>query len=335
MNKNNGFTLVELLAVVIILALTFVFVAPKMASLIKEGNNTEVRLIEQKALVSAKNYVNNYDTNFLNNFIEVGHTKTVYKQDLIDNGLMTIDEISQIEDFRGVQVKLLEDDKLEYTISRLSSTKDYTNEEIIQLIDVLENKNNDLQSRVDSLSTQVSNSNIFLNSYPVGSIYVSTSSTNPGSTYGGTWELVSKKVIDTGWQNFSWTNSTYIGTSQSSYTQNKWRVIDNILYIQVGAGATAKIDTSDTYDIAQIPIKGNTTFNDHRIWNGAVGGSGTTAGFSIKQLDDYITVTIKPHTSTNATVSPWYSTHFTVPLDDSFSFTTGTYDYKYTWKRTV
>ena len=173
MNKNNGFTLVELLAVVIILALTFVFVAPKMASLIKEGNNTEVRLIEQKALVSAKKYINNYDTNFLNNFIEVGHTKTVYKQDLIDNGLMTIDEISQIEDFRGVQVKLLEDDKLEYTISRLSSTNDYTNEELYQMI--------------NELRGQVSSNNVFLKSYPVGSIYISTSSTNPGSTYGGTW----------------------------------------------------------------------------------------------------------------------------------------------------
>ena len=75
---RRGFTLVELLAVVIILALTFMFVVPKMSSLIKEGNNREVRLIEQKALVSAKKYINDYDTNFLNHFIEVGHTKTVF-----------------------------------------------------------------------------------------------------------------------------------------------------------------------------------------------------------------------------------------------------------------
>ena len=173
MNRRNGFTLIELLSVVIILALTFMFVAPKMASLIKEGNNNEVRLIEQKALVSAKNYINNYDTNFLNNFINVGYEKTVFKDDLIDSGLMTLEEVEQIEDFRGVQVKLLEDDKLEYTISRLSSTKDYTNEELYQMI--------------NELREQVSSNSVFLKSYPVGSIYISTSSTNPGNTYGGTW----------------------------------------------------------------------------------------------------------------------------------------------------
>ena len=165
MNRKNGFTLIELLSVVIILALTFMFVAPKMASLIKEGNNNEVRLIEQKALVSAKKYINNYDTNFLNNFINVGYEKTVFKDDLIDSGLMTLDEISQIEDFRGVKVTLLENDKLEYTISRLSNSKDYTNEELYQMI--------------NELREQVSSNSVFLKSYPVGSIYISTSCSNP------------------------------------------------------------------------------------------------------------------------------------------------------------
>lgn len=95
---------------------------------------------------------------------------------MIDSGLITLEEVEQLEDFRGVKVTLLENDKLEYTISRLSGTKDYTNEELLQMI-------NDLKE-------QVSSTNVFLKSYPVGSIYISTSSTNPGSTNGGTWENI-------------------------------------------------------------------------------------------------------------------------------------------------
>ena len=52
--RKNGFTLVELLAVVIILALTFMFIAPKLSSLIKEGENTDKRLIEEQIIDSAK-----------------------------------------------------------------------------------------------------------------------------------------------------------------------------------------------------------------------------------------------------------------------------------------
>lgn len=110
--------------------------------------------------------------------------------------------------------------------------------------------------------------------YPVGSIYTSKSNTNPSEFMEGTtWKLLEKNVIDTGWQNFSWTNSTYIGTTQSSYTQNKWRVKDNILYIQVGAGSTSNINTDTENEVARIPIKGNTSFNGSpsRVWNGAVG----------------------------------------------------------------
>lgn len=38
--------------------------------------------------------------------------------------------------------------------------------------------------------TTPSTSTMFLAAHPVGSIYRSTKSTNPGSTYGGTWKSV-------------------------------------------------------------------------------------------------------------------------------------------------
>lgn len=42
--KKDGFTLVELLAVVIILAIISLFVMPKVADLIKSGNSTNASI---------------------------------------------------------------------------------------------------------------------------------------------------------------------------------------------------------------------------------------------------------------------------------------------------
>lgn len=173
--------------------------------------------------------------------------------------------------------------------------------------------------------------------YPVGSIYTSKNNQNPGEFIEGTtWKLVGKNVIDTGWQSFSWTNSTYIGVStQSSYTQNKWRVKDNILYIQVGAGAASTINISSEDELARIPIKGNTSFNtsDKRIWNGAVGGGGAYGGMVVRQNASYISVNLKPHVSSAGHSATWFSTHFTIPLDNDFTFTSGSYETEYKWER--
>ena len=210
----------------------------------------------------------------------------------------------------------------------------------------LENKINDskteLTSKIENNTSSINNSKQELENkinsnfdkiYPIGSIFRSTNSTNPSTIYGGSWTLLSKRVIDTGWQDFSWTNSTYIGATQPN-TQNKWRIIDNILYVQVGAGATASIDTSTELEIARIPIK-NTIYNSvyTRVWIGAVGGSGATAGFSARQWGDYLSINIKPHTSTIGYAGTWYSSHFTLPLNDDFTFVSGSYEYEYKWKR--
>ncbi len=187
--KKDGFTLVELLAVVIILAIISLFVMPKVADLIKSGNSTNKSIIEQKLLAVARTYTNDYDTRFFNRFVNVGYASIITKDELIDAGLVTKDEVALIENFRGVRVELLDNNKIKYTIAKLGDSNDYTNEELYQMIKQLQDDNKVLSTQITNNNTS---GNIFLKVYPVGSIYISTSSENPGNIYGGTWEEYGK-----------------------------------------------------------------------------------------------------------------------------------------------
>ena len=187
--KKDGFTLVELLAVVIILAIISLFVMPKVADLIKSGNSTNTSIIEQKLLAVARTYTNDYDTRFFNRFVNVGYASIITKDELIGAGLITSDEVALVEDFRGVRVELLDNNKIKYTIARLGDSNDYTLDELYQMIKQLQDDNKVLSSQITNNTTS---SNMFLKVYPVGSIYISTSSENPGNIYGGTWEEYGK-----------------------------------------------------------------------------------------------------------------------------------------------
>lgn len=173
------------------------------------------------------------------------------------------------------------------------------------------------------------------NIYPINSLFRTTNSeTDPNELYDGVWTLISSNVIDTGWQNYSYTNSSFIGTTQSSYTFNKWRIVDNVLHVAIGAGATAAINTGTETEIARIPIANVGLDNSqNRFWNGAVGAGGVPGGFYLQETANGVGVSIKPHTSSNLTAVAWYSTHFTYPLPSTFTFKSGSYKREYVWER--
>ena len=376
-HKNKGFTLIELISVIILMGVIALITVPIIKDTIessreKNFKNSALGLIE----AANEYYLNSKLTGDYFEEIEfkVNNGKMISgDKELSFNGKVPVGD-------SYVKIKANGDVAINITDGEFYAVKDYdevgasigTSEDTALLREELIKKINELEKKVDSNTTSIENNKLELDDkinsnkleldnkignnttninnnktelenkintnfdkiYPVGSIFRSTNSTNPSTIYGGSWTLLSKRVIDTGWQDFSWTNSTYVGTTQSSYTQNKWRIMDNILYVQVGAGATSTIDTSTELEIARIPIK-NTIYKNanQRVWIGAVGGGGATAGFIARQWDDYLSINIKPHTSTNAFVTPWYSSHLTIPLDNDFIFVSGSYEYEYKWKR--
>lgn len=193
----------------------------------------------------------------------------------------------------------------------------------------------------------VTASNINNLNHPIGSVFeftpvsgapdLSTAESVKNYFGFGTWNLIRKVYLDSGWLDFSWTNSSYIGTTQPSYTKNKWRVKDNVLYIFVGIGATSTINTGTEYEVARIPITGNDSISQDgsRVWNGAVGAAGSYGGFCVRQNADYISINIKPHTTSNGQSGSWFSSYFTIPLDDGFASSVDLGKCKYVYLRSA
>ena len=191
MKKEKGFTLIEMLSVVVILGITFMFILPSITELFTMGNKTEIELIEERVLAAAKEYVNNVDGTFYTKLYKEGDTIYIYKSDLINAGLITNEEVSRLNTFVGVKGEVLKNDRIRYTVQYLNSeANNYTNEEIQYMLENLDGKTSDNlrlinsnTSLIENLTNKDNSNNIFLKMYPVGSIYVNSTNTNPSNMF--------------------------------------------------------------------------------------------------------------------------------------------------------
>ena len=106
--NNKGFTLIELLAVVILLITISLFVMPRIVDVIKDGDKTKENITKNKIIEAAKEYVGEYNTTFLNDLVNVGDSKYIDKEELINNKLLDTKDIGDIP-FIKVKVILKED----------------------------------------------------------------------------------------------------------------------------------------------------------------------------------------------------------------------------------
>ena len=134
MNKR-GFTLAELIGVIVVLSLICLITVPAIASVLKTNKKSLCETQLNNIIAAAKNYVSE---NILSMPVNDGESKTITIQDLIDNGYIESDiqnpatkeafdseiEITIKKDGKKLEVSFGSDDEEEKAIYNLCIDED-------------------------------------------------------------------------------------------------------------------------------------------------------------------------------------------------------------------
>ena len=122
--KNKGFTIVEMLGVMTLLAIIFAFLYPNIMHMLEGGKGTDYENYKNNVFLATEAYVNS-DSTISASLINEGDTTTVTYQDLLQSGFLSTKVVnpktgdsvaSEASNGTKVIITVLSDKTFDYTI---------------------------------------------------------------------------------------------------------------------------------------------------------------------------------------------------------------------------
>ena len=244
MKKRNGFTLVELLGVIVVLAILALITIPTISNVI---NNMRIRALQNSAygLIEASNlyyaqYGVNSNTRFdiSDNKVSSNDTDNLLSfKGSIKNGTVILDKKGKITvcitDGKNSAYKNYNETKVTTVKGKVCNIKDnssivylddeatieaYDATKLTELVNDFENRISALESENENLKEQISDKTSIDEIYPIGSVYTSFEDNTVSKVqarFGGVWEQIeSGRML----QSTSTTSNQKGGLSNASFT---------------------------------------------------------------------------------------------------------------------
>ena len=228
--KNKGFTLVELLAVIVVLAIIALITIPTISGVVNKARLNSLKdsaygLIDASNLYYAQFGVSS-NTRFdksdnENTLKELRYKGNVKEGTVIINTkgkvvvCITDGKNSAYKNYNESSVTLVSEKRCSVpentNIVYLDGTATLTELSNQELTEQLQNA----LTRISELEEKVKSGTSLDKVYPVGSYYISDNNTNPANLFGGTWEKIEDKFLLASGTN---TLGTTGGSSSVSYT---------------------------------------------------------------------------------------------------------------------